>query len=124
MSLIEVDASDLDSVIASHPQLIVDFWASWCQPCLRFRPIFEAAAAEHDDVTFATFQVDADSANQERFAELELPGVPVLLLFKEGRWVELALGAQTPGALRQLVTSLRDLDLEEPPVELTGPVAV
>ncbi|MDR1385992.1 MAG: thioredoxin family protein [Propionibacteriaceae bacterium] len=121
MSLIEVGAADLDSVVAEHPLLIVDFWASWCQPCLRFRPIFESVAQDCPDVSFATFQVDADQANQDYFAELELPGVPALLLFKQGRWVELVVGGLAPAALRQLVQALID---QPDPVETAPSPAV
>jgi thiol-disulfide isomerase/thioredoxin len=42
--------SDLDRLIKSDPSeiLIVNFWATWCAPCVKELPLFEALTAQKD----------------------------------------------------------------------------
>ncbi len=32
--------------------MVVNLWASWCPPCIREMPVFEAAQQQEQDVTF------------------------------------------------------------------------
>ena len=68
-------------VLGSSQNVVLDFWAPWCQPCQRILPIFEACAAANPNVLFAKVNVDE---NREIAAEYGIRGIPTLLLFKNG----------------------------------------
>lgn len=39
-------------------QMIVDFWATWCQPCVGIAPVFEALSAKYASTVFVKVDVD------------------------------------------------------------------
>lgn len=38
--------------------MIVDFWATWCQPCVGIAPVFEALSAKYTAAVFVKVDVD------------------------------------------------------------------
>ena len=87
----ELTEATFDATIAKGI-VIVDFWASWCRPCLMQAPIFEKAAKEmNGKVTFCKLDVDKakNLANK-----LRIQGIPCLIIYKNGKEVERLVGVK------------------------------
>lgn len=40
--------------------VVINFWATWCEPCKREMPLLDATAAAHPDVVFLAVDLDED----------------------------------------------------------------
>ena len=80
-------------VVESDQPVLVDFWATWCQPCHMLAPIVEQLAEEYAGrITVA--KVDTD-ANRDLSLEYAINSIPSLLLFKDGEVVERFVGVRS-----------------------------
>ncbi|MBN2076635.1 MAG: thioredoxin [Dehalococcoidales bacterium] len=102
---IEVDVYSFDDVvIQSDKPVLVDFWATWCKPCLMVAPILDELAEEYDgQVTFT--KVDLDQ-NQKIAANYGIMSIPALIIFKGGEPVANIVGARPKAELKKLVESV------------------
>src|SRR5574337_1568430 len=82
--------------------VLVDFWASWCEPCKALGPILEKLAKEFNG-GFRLGKVDVD-AQQELAAMFGIKSIPTVMLVKQGQVVDGFAGALPEGQLREFLT--------------------
>jgi thioredoxin 1 len=89
---------------------LVDFWASWCGPCVRFAPTYERVSEKHPDITFA--KVDTE-AQQDLAIQFQISSIPTIMAIRDGVIVYSQPGALPEQALETLIEKVRELDMEE-----------
>lgn len=94
----EFDLILREAAAAARP-VVVDFTASWCGPCQRIAPAFEALAAEFSWCDFVKVDVDV---NQETAMACQISAMPTFKVFSNLQEVGALRGASAD-ALRQLV---------------------
>lgn len=89
MALNISDKNFENEVLKSDKPVLVDFWASWCQPCKMMGPVIEELSEEHKEYKFCKVNVDEN----ERLAyEYKIMSIPCFMVFKNGKLVNQTVG--------------------------------
>lgn len=84
--------------------IVVDFWASWCGPCMMTKPILDKLGKEYaEDVEF--LPINADNS-QEVLEKYRVFGIPTVLAIQNGKVVARVTGAQNEAGYRAMFESL------------------
>lgn len=92
MSVIHIDRNNFQrEVLNSDRPVLLDFWAPWCTPCRMVGPILDEIAGERSDIKVAKVNVDEQPELAGQFGVMS---IPTLVVVKEGRIVQQAMGAR------------------------------
>lgn len=93
MSNLAITDSNFDTEVLKNSGLVlVDFWATWCYPCVMLAPTIEEIATEmKDKVSVRKMDVDANPTTSMKY---QIMSIPTVMLFKNGEIVETFIGVQ------------------------------
>lgn len=86
-----------DIVLKSEEAILVDFWASWCGPCMMLAPFVEELSK-----TCKVGKVNVDE-EPELARQFNIMSIPTLLVFKGGKLVKQSMGYQSLESLQALM---------------------
>jgi len=91
-------------VLDSKLPVLVDFWASWCAPCLAAAPILEELSKEYDGkVSFAKVNVEENSSVAAKYG---IAAIPTMIVFKGSKPVQQIVGLKPRGELKKILDGL------------------
>lgn len=84
------DANFADSVLKSDKPVMVDFWATWCGPCVMAGPVVDELADDYaGKMVIGKLDVDQNQATAMQYG---VQSIPTVILFKDGKEIGRKVG--------------------------------
>ena len=99
---------NVHDIIASGKPVAVDFWATWCGPCVAMAPTIDKIAEEYEGrVVVGKYNMDEQN---DLAVECRVMALPTILFFKDGKKTSLRLaGSQSYEAIKEKIEALLKL---------------
>ena len=102
MTTLTLDNFEQEVMQAKTP-VVVDFWASWCGPCMMPAPVMEELDGELPQIKFCKVNVDDE---RDLAMEFQIDSIPTLLCVKAGHVVRRLVGYREKDALKKELEAL------------------
>lgn len=105
--IVDVSETDFEYEVLSYSQnipVVVEFWATWCQPCKRLGPMLENLA-EQAEGSFRLARVDVDT-NPNLALRYGVRSVPTVKAISQGQVVGEFAGLQPEPRVREFLSHL------------------
>jgi putative thioredoxin len=102
--VIDVSESSFDVDVMQRSMttpVLIDFWATWCQPCTQLSPVLEKLAVE-DGGAWVLAKVDVD-ANPQLSAAAQVQSIPTVMVVWQGQVIPGFQGALPEPQVRLFV---------------------
>jgi thioredoxin 1 len=84
--------SSFEAAIQSKAPVLVDFWASWCGPCMMQGEVLSQISEEYPALSIGKVNVDEYPELAQRFG---ISAIPTMILFKDGSILEAVTGLRS-----------------------------
>jgi len=115
MATVPATEQNFEGLVTDSEILVVDFWAEWCGPCKSFGPVFEEISNKYPDVTFAKVDTEAQQGLAQAFG---VRAIPMVAVFRQQVLLYAEAGALPGGALEELITQAKSLDMVKVKAEI------
>ena len=93
MAVTTITSENFESVVLkSDKTVLLDFWASWCGPCMMMSPIIDEIAEENENIVVGKVNVDEQG---DLAAEFGIMSIPTFMIFKNGEAVDTVVGTRS-----------------------------
>lgn len=87
---IQFNDATAKEAIESGKVVVIDFWATWCGPCMKLGPVVEELAEKYGDrAVIGKINIDEES---DIVAENRIRSIPTVLFFKDGKVKDRSVG--------------------------------
>ncbi|MGN0382729.1 MAG: thioredoxin [Eubacterium sp.] len=103
MKIFEIENEKLEDIINSTPDIIVDFFATWCGPCKMMGKVFESMSDDVDNISVCKIDVDKRPELAQMY---RVVSVPTIIFFKDGKEIQKFTGALSKGKMLEEISAI------------------
>ncbi len=96
--MIIITKDNFKEVINNNETVIIDFFASWCNPCLALGVILEEVSQNYPNVVVGKVNVDKEIELAQAF---NISSIPFVVKYKNGKLVDSFLGLNSEEAVEE-----------------------
>lgn len=101
MSVIHLTNENFENeVLNSDKPVLIDFWASWCGPCMMLAPVIEELGEEVTEAKICKVDVDRYPSLAEKY---NVMSIPTLVLIKNGNEVAKSIGVKPKAEILEML---------------------
>ena len=96
---------NVNEIIESGKPVVIDFWATWCGPCVAMGPVIDELATEYEgQVVIGKYNVEDES---DFSTDNRIMSLPTILFFKDGKKTSIRLaGSQSKETIEEKIKEL------------------
>ena len=110
MACIDLTTKDFNETLDNNEIVIIDFWASWCGPCIQFAPIFEKVSENYPDVVFAKVNTEEQQAISAQYG---IQSIPTIMVVRDGIILLNQAGSLPEEAFAKLIKHVKELNMDQ-----------
>ncbi len=104
MSAVFTDANFKKEVLGTQKLTVIDFWATWCPPCVAMAPAIDKLSQVYDGiVNIGKMNVDENPGTCVQYG---ITNIPVILFIRNGKVVDKQVGATTSSNINKKIQKL------------------
>ncbi|HLP34994.1 MAG TPA: thioredoxin family protein [Amoebophilaceae bacterium] len=89
------------TIIGQNKLVLMDFWASWCGPCIKLMPVLEQLADLYvDKAVIGKLDIDQNMTSSQKY---NIKTIPTIVVFQESVEVERLSGSHPLETLQQIL---------------------
>lgn len=100
MMITNLNQDNFQQAIQNSTPVLVDFWATWCGPCMMQGEILHQLDAENPAVQIGKVNVDEC---RDLASAFNISAIPTMILFRNGQPVERVTGLRNAAQLKELI---------------------
>lgn len=94
---------NFEQVVQNNSIVLVDVFATWCNPCKQLSPIIDQISTEYEgQVTVG--KIDADES-RATIVDLGVRNIPTLILYKNGEIVDRTAGLVSKEKISEMINT-------------------
>lgn len=95
--------NDFDNFLKEDGVMVLYFFATWCGPCVSFKPIFEKVSSDLKNVNFIKINVDEQ---RDLAIKYNVSAIPTIIFIKNGNPVFSNTGTMSEDSLKKKIESI------------------
>lgn len=105
----ELKQENFDEFVETHALCVIDFWATWCKPCIAFSETFKKVAQMFPEVNFCKINVEEEKQLADDF---EIHSIPTLFIIKDSIVICRESGTLSKDTLVRLIQDAKLMNLK------------